>query len=743
MYLEHFGLNELPFRLMPAPEFYSAQGARRQILDAVPALLRGGESVVCILGEAGMGKTLLCQRLAASLGEGVRAVTLSAGSVGAGEIIPAVLAGLAEDERDESGVLLWPARTLVRAVADTLERGPLLPLVARAVSGAASALAGLQGYEGAEASLARALRGLSRRILDLAENDQSVVLLVDDAHALSTRGFEALQLLADLEPEPGDRIQIILIGLPELSARLARPPAVSLGQRITSSFLLGPLSRREIEGYVEGRLALAGCAHSGLFTGAALDAALEASHGVPRLVNVVCHAALLQAYESGDDQVQRRHVRLAAAETDGAHRVVLSTPARDPEGPGLCARTRERAWSALCATGHSLQGTAERARAGLRSRRSVRLKLPRLGPPPRTLRAAKWAAVPLGLLLVAIPVVHLWMGGFQGARAVRQDAEEMVSEAIASLVEEPPLELPAVSKRSPLSEPPPSGSWPAPATVARATTAASKPAPGRREEPVAPVRRQEPANNDTAPSRATARRHAAAAAPAGQHRVTEPPPRRNSPRAAAAAPRRTRAAFGKTPHSPAATLREDSYRQALDLAAAGRDEEAVARLQQLLESEPEHERAREAQSALLIRTGRLDEAEKVLATGLMLAPGHPPFAKLQARILSERGSPAEALELLRRSPPPIARDPEYHALIAALYQMLGEHGLAADLYRQVLGTAPQNAAWWMGFGIALEGDGAEGSALLAYRAAAALASLGPDSRRYVESRISALGGDRR
>ena len=166
--------------------------------------------------------------------------------------------------------------------------------------------------------------------------------------------------------------------------------------------------------------------------------------------------------------------------------------------------------------------------------------------------------------------------------------------------------------------------------------------------------------------------------------------------------------------------------------------EAAEILRELLGHNPDHHRAREARASILIRLGRVEEAAGELETGMVLAPTHPGFAKLRARILSQRGTAAEALEILRRAPPPLRQDPEYHALIAALHQRMGEHGLAADLYRRVLGAVPENAAWWMGFGISLEGEDAAGSALLAYRAAAALAGLGSESRRYVESRIAAL-----
>ncbi len=749
MYLEHFGLDTLPFRLMPAPGFYSAHGARRQILDALPAILRSGESVVSILGEAGMGKTLLCRKLAVTLANDCRAVTLVGSSIGAGDLLLAVRDGL-EDREPDGSAPGWPAGTLPRALADALGRGPLFPLAARVVSRAAhlvGVVAGLHSEDGNALSPGRALRGIARRVLDLAEAGLGAVVIVDDAHCLCPKSLEALQLLADLEPEPDHRVQLVLFGLPELSTRLARPPASSLGQRVTSSFLLGPLAPAELQKYVEGRLAHAGFAHPELFSARALDAVLEASRGVPRLVNVVCHAALLQAWKSRDDQVQRRHVRLAAAETDEAHRVVLTAPARAAVHAGLSAGRRRVASmtlgaklrAALRATLRVGLRTAARLRVSVRSRRPVKIKLPQLGPPRRLVRLMKLASVPLLLLLAAIPLANRWIGAGVGADPpLRSDATEVeISDLLASLSEDPPLELPAVSKRNRLPEP-----FLAARTAPRPSARHVDPTADRVTS--SPRTRARP----PAPAPAPVARAAKPSPPAATAAATRPQPKpvaRAAPepkRARASRPRR--ASFGKIPHSPGGGGESDgAFQNALRLAASGRDAEAAEVLRTLLDHDPEHQRAREARAAVLIRTGRLDEAVDELETGMVLAPGHPPFAKLRARILSKQGTPDEALELLQRSPPPLAQDPEYHALIAALYQKLGEHGLAADLYRLVLGLEPQNAAWWMGFAISLEGEGSAGSALLAYRAATALSELGPESQRYVESRIAALSGDRR
>ena len=318
-----------------------------------------------------------------------------------------------------------------------------------------------------------------------------------------------------------------------------------------------------------------------------------------------------------------------------------------------------------------------------------------------------------------------------------QVKERLLAEALTSLVEDPPLQLPAVSKRSPLAESPPKKPRAASAPkTSRKSTPESVSTPGPRTGPA-------PARKPTGERRTAA---SAAAVPSLGSQPTDrsrteskpasPPARQAKPTRSA---RSRKGSFGKTPHVPeAGELMDQAYRRALRLAEDGEYERSAEALGELLEDNPDHHRAREARASLLIQRGRVDEAAGELETGMILAPTHPGFAKLRARILSQRGTSAEALELLRRAPPPLREDPEYHALIAALYQRMGEHGLAADLYRQVLGAEPQNAAWWMGFGISLEGEDAAGSALLAYRAASTLAGLGPESRRYVQSRIAAL-----
>jgi general secretion pathway protein A len=106
-------------------------------------------------------------------------------------------------------------------------------------------------------------------------------------------------------------MQIILIGQPELKARLAEKRLRQLRQRILVFYELRPLKRAQIDAYIQHRLTLAGASGRPRFTKAALRAISNRSRGIPRLVNSLCDKALLAAYTRDSEEVNWFDVRRA------------------------------------------------------------------------------------------------------------------------------------------------------------------------------------------------------------------------------------------------------------------------------------------------------------------------------------------------------------------------------------------------------------------------------------------------
>ncbi len=111
-----------------------------------------------------------------------------------------------------------------------------------------------------------------------------------------------------------------------------------------------------------------------------------------------------------------------------------------------------------------------------------------------------------------------------------------------------------------------------------------------------------------------------------------------------------------------------------------------------------------------------------------------------ARAALAQNQPQRAYELLRDNPPPLARAIDYHAVLAAVEQQLGHYGDASLRYQQLLSLDQNQASWWLGFALSLEGEHRSADALAAYRRAVALNALPDAARQYVLARIAALDG---
>ena len=266
MYEAHFGLRELPFGITPDTSFFFGSPRSQEALNTLLVAARGGEGFIKITGEVGTGKTLLCRKFMATLGE---------------DFITAYI----------PNPYLEP-RTLMLALADELELS----------------------FE-REVDQHQLLKTITHHLLRLAGQDKRVLLCIDEAQALPLETMEALRLLTNLETEKRKLLQIVLFGQPELNRKLESESIRQLAQRITFHYHLGPLGRDDLDYYIAHRLRVAGHDGARLFSGGAIARLYRASGGIPRLVNILAHKALMLCYGQGRQQVGSAHVAAAARDT--------------------------------------------------------------------------------------------------------------------------------------------------------------------------------------------------------------------------------------------------------------------------------------------------------------------------------------------------------------------------------------------------------------------------------------------
>jgi hypothetical protein len=93
----------------------------------------------------------------------------------------------------------------------------------------------------------------------------------------------------------GELVQVVLTGQPELKRLLRRPELLQFAQRVSSDFHIDLLSKAEIPAYINHRLAVAGADRT-LFSDEASELVFLATHGTPRLINVLCDTAMMYGF---------------------------------------------------------------------------------------------------------------------------------------------------------------------------------------------------------------------------------------------------------------------------------------------------------------------------------------------------------------------------------------------------------------------------------------------------------------
>jgi general secretion pathway protein A len=265
MYERFFGLVDAPFRLTPDPRYLFLSQKHAEALAHLQLGLSESSGFVCITGDVGTGKTTLLRSFLAGVGPETASAYIFNPTLTALELLQTINAELG----------IPSSSTSQKALVDALN----VHLLAQREAG--------------------------RRSL----------VVIDEAQALSIDVLEQLRLLSNLETTTEKLLRIVLVGQPQLRTLLAHQELAQLNQRITLRWHMGPLDYRETVAYVSHRLGVAsGGQAGGLFTRAAIWQIHRLSGGVPRLINMIAHRALVAAFADDRRSVTARSVLKAYAE---------------------------------------------------------------------------------------------------------------------------------------------------------------------------------------------------------------------------------------------------------------------------------------------------------------------------------------------------------------------------------------------------------------------------------------------
>ncbi len=269
MYTSFFGFKENPFNLTPDPRYLFLSGYHKEALDHLLYGINEKKGFIAITGGIGTGKTTLCRAFLSHLDPAIKSALIFNSFISDEELLKAV--------NQEFGIEMDPGAESKKDYIDAL----------------------------------------NHFLLENYSMGGNAVLLIDEAQNLSHSVLEQIRMLSNLETEKEKLIQIILVGQPELRELLVAPSLRQLDERITVRYDLQPLDAKDIKGYVEHRLVVAGSRGDVKFTKGALKKVFSYSRGNPRRINAVCDRGLLIAYAKEKHTVSERIITKAIEEVRG------------------------------------------------------------------------------------------------------------------------------------------------------------------------------------------------------------------------------------------------------------------------------------------------------------------------------------------------------------------------------------------------------------------------------------------
>ena len=254
MYELFYEFNDRPFAASPLVENYYPAESIEHARQTLIRVIERAEGPGLVIGQAGLGKSLLCRLVAEYFSATFDVVLLSSARIGTRKsLLQSILFELKLPYRElEEGELRL-------ALLDFLQPGNSSP--------------------------------------------NGMLLVVDEAHTLPLRLLDEIRMITNLVRDSQPRARLVMAGNPQLEERFAHPKLDSFNQRIAARCYLECLGREDTYRYVRAQIGAVGGDSDDVFSDDSLAAVHRASDGIPRLINQICDHTLVLGCAGGKRQL--------------------------------------------------------------------------------------------------------------------------------------------------------------------------------------------------------------------------------------------------------------------------------------------------------------------------------------------------------------------------------------------------------------------------------------------------------
>ena len=134
---------------------------------------------------------------------------------------------------------------------------------------------------------------IQNQILNLSRDKNiNIIIVIDEAQYLKTAILNDLKIILNFDLDSKNYVSLILLGQPVLNSILRRNVFDALSQRITVSYNMAGISKKELSEYIDSRIKLAH-GNNGIFNEQAIEAIFSASNGSIRIANNIITKCLI------------------------------------------------------------------------------------------------------------------------------------------------------------------------------------------------------------------------------------------------------------------------------------------------------------------------------------------------------------------------------------------------------------------------------------------------------------------
>lgn len=246
-YLSHYGMFRAPFKNTLEDDMYYAEPTRTQRLDILLHLAQYGNELLLVTGPEDSGKTTMLNQFLKRVSDNWKVCSLDA--------------------------------------VTTTDRTRLLQHINRCF-----------GFPDEKLPLDAALGNLKRRLEAMLSTQQTVIIVVDNAHKASTEVLDLLMDYASIRNiSKGVALRILLFSEPQIKIHLASPELQARQNLPIRKVDLPPFNEQQTSRLIRHRVTTAGLVSKNVFNEAIVSKIHKYSDGWPGAITEIAHQVLFES----------------------------------------------------------------------------------------------------------------------------------------------------------------------------------------------------------------------------------------------------------------------------------------------------------------------------------------------------------------------------------------------------------------------------------------------------------------